>query len=171
MQIRFIVGLLLLFLVGCDDGGQSQFIIEMNQVPQGITRTDRTGTLIKNAEGNVVEEDLTDWRVSPYHVGHIRFNPLYPNPASEGFVTLSFVITASNTFLNGIIVRGYNDLGQFVLLDQVDRTGYAGAYAFNFDVAKLSASGTPSTAKGIHRLFIIDRLTNEPISYGDIMIQ
>lgn len=172
-KFSFFIGFLFLFISACDDGGQGQFLAEMNQAPTGITRTDKGGDLLKDAQGKVIEEDKTDWRTAPYYFGHIRFNPLFPNPTKDGFVTISFVITATDVFRNGIIIRGYNDNDnkRFVVLDQVDRTAFAGAYSFNFDIAKLSASGTPSSIKGIHRLFIMDRLTSEPIGYGDLLVE
>jgi len=167
----FVLLVLALFITQCDTGLQETFIREASQKPAGVTRTDKGGGLLKNASGTAIEEDKTDWRTAPFYTGYVRFNPAFPNPISSGFVTLPVIVTATDQLPNGLTLRGYNDQGRFTLLDEIAQTGLPGSYTFNFDISLLSASGSVSTIKGLHRLYIFDRLTGEMVSYGDVLVE
>jgi len=169
--VPFLLFGLSLFLTQCDTGLQEAFIREASQKPVGVTRTDKGGGLIKSTNGTPIEEDKTDWRSAPFYTGYVRFNPAFPNPISSGFVTIPVIVTATDQLPNGLTLRGYNDQGRFILLDEIGQTGLPGAYTFNFDISLLSASGSVSTIKGIHRLFIFDRLSGEMVSYGDLLVE
>lgn len=161
----------MLSLTRCDSGLQEAFLKEAAEAPAGVTRTDRGGALLKDASGKTLEEDTKDWRTAPFYVGYVRFNPAYPNPIKSGFVSVPVVVTASGQLPNGLVLRGYNDVGRFVLLDEVAQTGLPGAYTFTFDIAQLSASGSLTNLKGLHRLFVFDRLSGEMVTYGDLLIE
>lgn len=159
------------FFSQCDMGLQEAFIREASEKPAGVTRTERDGSLTKDTSGNAVEEDVNDWRTAPFYTGYVRFNPAYPNPIRSGFVTVPVVVTATGQFAGGLVIRGYNDVGRFVFLDEVSNAGLPGAYTFSFDVSLLSASGSVSTIKGLHRLFVFDRLSGEMVTYGDLLVE
>lgn len=158
-------------LVACGGADlQREFEEEAGRPPSGITRTDATGALIRDASGDPVQVDSTDWQAGPLYAGAIRFDPAYPNPVRSGVVTIPFVVPFSNSLAGGIRLRGFDDVGRFVLLDEVLDASLTGAWTFVFSPTALSAAGDLSSIRGLHRLFILDS-RGRLVSYGDLLIE
>jgi hypothetical protein len=165
----FLIGFAL-NLAACDSVEQQrQFDDEANQPANGITRTDAGGRIIVDNNGDVIEEDMDDWRTAPLHVGNIRFDPAYPNPSRGDLITLSFSVLHFNAIPGGLTLRGISNTNRFVLLDEVLDASQPGSYAFVFSPSLLSASGDITSIRGLHRLFVFDT-TSELVTYGDVLI-
>jgi len=163
LHLGVIVWLSLAFTSGCDTQDlQEEFIQAASSAPSGFTHT--------TPEGEVLEEDPDDWRTAPIFVGSIRFRPAYPNPTSGEPVTLPFSVLQFNAFPGGLVLRGYDNTGRFVLLDEEPEASQPGSYAFFFTPDRLSASGDLTAAQGLHRLFVFDA-RGELVTYGDLMVK
>jgi len=145
----------LLVGVGCDSANeQKSFLEDAQAVPSGITSTD--------ANGGVVSEDADDWRTAPVYVGRIVVDPAYPNPFSNGVVTVPFRILQFDEVVGGLFVRAFDTQGRLFSLGEVLDTSSPGLYTITINPAQLSTTG-------LHRLFIQD-VFGEIVSYGDLMI-
>ena len=138
--------------------------------PSGITRTDGGGRVVLTDNGTPVSEDLDDWRVAPLFAGTVRFDPAYPNPTFTDLVTVPFVVQQFDALPGGLALRGFDNTGRFVLLDEAFDATQPGAYAFVFSPSLLSASGDVTSIRGLHRVFVVDA-QGTLATYGDIQIQ
>ena len=166
MRFLFLTLLLTAFLISsCDTGAQEAFRTAASAIPTAFTQTNSGGSIIG-------EKDSDDWRTAPFFIGLIRFEPAYPNPSKENsrYITIDYTITATDSIYGALSLRGYNDQGAFVLLDDQINPTLPGTYSFHFDVSQLSASGaiTPLRNK-LHRIFVFSG--GEIVSYGDLMVE
>ncbi len=160
LMIALGIGIL---LSACDSQNlQETFVQEANQPPSGYTRTD--------VRGQVLDVDPDDWRTAPVFAGVIRFRPAYPNPTRGDAVTVPFTVLQFNVFTGGLFLRGYNDAGRFILLDEEPSATQPGAYAFSFFPNQLSSSGDIASIRGLHRVYVFNA-RGELVTYGDIMIE
>ncbi len=158
-------------LAGCDSQEMQQaFEDDANVPPEGITRTDGGGGLVLRDNGEPVSEDLDDWRTAPLYAGTIRFDPAYPNPTFTDLITLPFVVQQFDALPGGLAVRGFDNTGRFVLLDEAFDATQPGSYAFIFSPSLLSGSGDVTSIRGLHRIFVVDT-QGTLVTYGDIQIQ
>ena len=149
---------------GCDSNqSQLEFEDDANMPPSGIVFTDE--------DGNIVQDDPDDWRTSPAFAGIVRFDPAYPNPTFSNLITITVIVQQFNELPGGLQLRGFDDTGRLVLLDDLPQATQPGAYTFVFSPSQFSVTGDLNAATGLHRVFIFGlRGTNEAISYGDILI-
>ncbi|MEM1269750.1 MAG: hypothetical protein AAGI08_06850 [Bacteroidota bacterium] len=169
---RSVVALFLSVLwIGCDTvDRQRAFEEDADLPPTGITQTDAGGRVVENSEGNAVQLDEDDWRVSPAYVGILRFNPAYPNPSGFGLITVEVVIQQFDGVPGGIVLRGFNTAGRLVELDRNVDASQPGTYALFFNPSQLSASGDISSVRGLNRIFLFDGQSTL-LTYGDILVQ
>lgn len=159
------VVLLALGLLSCDTfNEQNQFADRAwEEPPAGFSRTDE--------DGEVLSTDEDDWRTAPLYRGAIRFDPAYPNPTrGERRVTVPFATTDFNSISGGLILRAFDNDGNFVALDEVREAGQTGFHTFSFPATLLSTSGDLTSIQGLHRLFVLDG-RGELVTYGDLMIE
>lgn len=151
-------------VTGCDTfNEQNEFAdAAWEEPPAGITRTDE--------DGEVLQRDEDDWRTAPLYQGAIDFDPAYPNPtAGRRRVTLPFLVTDFNSISGSLILRGFDNRGNFVSLDEVRDAGQTGFHTFSFPASLLSTSGDLSSIEGLHRLFVLDA-RGELVTYGDLRV-
>ncbi len=164
---RFAAALALAALLPACDAFEQQnaFRLAALAEPSGITRTD--------TEGNVLDTDPNDWRVSPLYgpAADIRVSvvsPAYPNPAQEDdLVTLRLLVEGAS------IPGGLSLVG---LVEQDGRLRYVeldpgqpgqGFVDFAFRPAQ---QFTFAQGGGLRRLVVFDG-QGEPVTYGDLLIE
>lgn len=146
---------------------QRRFEREAFRPPEGITKT--------NTQGEVQEEDPDDWRISPYYQGLVEIQPLYappyPNPVPLGSV-LNFEIGVMGIQpVSGIDVQvRYPDDTWKNLYSTIGNSMPPGITTFQIDPVTLGQFGTPTSAKGMHRIYIFD-FNQRLITYGDILVE
>ena len=139
----------------CDSANeQKSFLDDAQATPTGFTSTD--------ANGGVTADDADDWRTAPVYVGRIVVDPAYPNPFSNGFVTVPFRVLQFDEIAGGLFVRAFDTQGRLFSLGEVLDTSSPGLYTVTINPAQLSTTG-------LHRLFIQD-VFGEIVSYGDLMV-
>jgi len=148
-------GALLLSLTACDtQDQQEEFIRSADQVASGFTET--------NESGEIINEDLDDWRTAPVYIGSIRIDPAFPNPTAGEFVTIPLTVTLPGSIRGGLRVSAVDRNRRLVVLDELIEASDPGAYVFQFSALNLDP--------GLQRVFIFDGF-GELISYGDLMIE
>ncbi len=169
--MRFFIYLLFIGLfatAACDSSNeQRDFEADAYRAPSGITKT--------NIQGEVLEKDDDDWRISPYFQGLIEIQPLYsppyPNPARLG-TALHFEIGVTGIqTVNGLDVQiRYSDNTWKNLYSTLGNSLPPGLTTFQIDPVTLGQFNTPESAKGLHRIFFFD-FNQRLISYGDIQVE
>lgn len=158
IKTLWFIGLLSIGLavVGCDNQSQQDdFAEEASQAPSGFSETDEGG--------RVISVDENDWRTAPVYRGIVRVEPAYPNPVSQGFVSIPVVVSYGNSVRGGLVLRAYSSSGQLTTLAGIPEASDPGTYAFTFSPSILGRTG-------LVRLFIFDE-GSEIVSYGDLMIR
>lgn len=144
---------------------QRDFERKAFSLPDGITETDERGQIV---DGN---EDPDDWRIAPFFAGLVFIDPLPgPNP-----VTIGDRITFS---ISSPIIDGISFLEIIVLLQ--DGTNFQPKSVYGparFDLSEsiiidpvlFGRTGTAESARGLHRIILLDGRENV-ISYGDVKV-
>ncbi len=151
------------YLTACNrNDDQRDFERDAFSLPQNITETDRNN-------GEVINEDPDDWRISPFFQGLIEVTtPAFPNPAlSSDNISIDLNNPGLET-ITGLQVMAYYSNNSFQLLDSRPGQLPPGNISLNFQgsmVAQLSEN-----PQGIYRVIIMDGSENV-ISYGDIEIE
>jgi hypothetical protein len=164
------VALVSLLLYGCDSQEeQNRFEDDAARPPSGIVRTTADGRIAVDGDGVEIENDLDDWRTAPYFAGIVRFDPAYPNPSTGDLITLPVLVQQFNSLTGGLVLRGYDNLGRLVRLDDLPQATQPGSYTFVFSPAQFAVGGDLGAARGLHRVFVFD-VTGEITSYGDVLV-
>ncbi len=173
IQILFI----LLFFGGClliagcsKSNDQRDFENQaISAQPEGITRT--------NANGDVLDPDEDDWRISPFYAGLIRIEvPAYPNPVAynSSNLRIDLFLTPNIEKANEIEVYAFKLPGQnniYGPLDVIqDLSSLSSLVTINLTGELVANSSGGSQASGIYRILIYDGRSNL-ISYGDVEVQ
>ncbi|MDX2129885.1 MAG: hypothetical protein SFU91_12705 [Chloroherpetonaceae bacterium] len=147
----------LIFLInGCASPASNEITSEVS----GITRTD--------AQGRVLQQDPDDWRIQRNFNGFISLDPLYPNPTSNGIVSIGIRyslpspirldILSTSTANTPVLVGSFN-------------TPSFGTQFYTFNLQSLSATGNLAELKGkIFRLRFYDG-SGALITYGDVQFE
>lgn len=146
----------LVLQAGCDSQGQQdEFADDASAPPNGFVRTE---------DGSeIISDDLDDWRTAPVYAGKVSIRPAFPNPAAvDDFITVPFSVTAFGSVRAPLRLEVLRD-GRLVRLDEVDRAGDPGSYAFTFSAASFGRTG-------LHRVYVFDG-GGEIVSYGDVMVE
>ncbi len=147
------------------DDAQRDFENDAYRLPSGFTETD--------AQGNVINEDPDDWRVSPMFAGFVEIDrPAYPNPTTGPTISLEILITGIGS-VNGIDVYTFDENDRLKLLWFDERMPLpVGFSQILIDPVQFApgGSGTISGARGLHRVLVFDR-RNNLITYGDIKVE
>lgn len=149
--------LVLALLAGACDSQerQDEFAEDASRAPSGYTATSENGEVVSN--------DPDDWRTAPLFLGKVRVDPAYPNPVSDGFVTVSFSVLDFDAVRGGLYLRAFDVNNRFIRLDEAPEATQPGAYIFSFSPGLLGRVG-------LHRLYVFDGF-GEIVSYGDLQIQ
>ncbi len=161
----------LLFIASCDSQqAQNQFEDDAGQTPSGIVRTTDDGRIAVDGSGKEIENDLDDWRTAPNFAGVVRFDPAYPNPTAGDLVTVTVLVQQFNSLSGGLVLRGYDDTGRLIRLDELPQATQPGSFTFVFSPRQFSVAGDLGVASGLHRVFVFD-VRGEIVSYGDILVE
>ena len=156
MPVRIIAFFCLVALTSCDTADlQKDFLADARQPPSEITVTNTGGAILS------VDED--DWRTAPLFIGKVIVEPAYPNPVTNGLVTLPFRILQFDDVRGGLFARAFNGSDDLITLGESLDTASPGVYTITIIPAVLNTVG-------LHRIFLQDFL-GEIVSYGDIQIQ
>jgi hypothetical protein len=137
--------------------------------PEGITRT--------NANGETIDEDPDDWRISPFYSGLIQVEtPAYPNPVAynSSNLRIDLYLTPNIERANRIEVYAFrlpgenNIYGPLDVLE--DLSSLSSIETINLSGEHVANSSGGSQASGIYRILIYDGRSNL-ISYGDVEVQ
>jgi hypothetical protein len=160
-----------LFINCSKNDDQRQFEQQARSQPQGITQTD--------AQGNVMDADPDDWRISPMYRGLVSVGvgisdsqPPYPNPMQFN-QTLNLSIYVSNTeTLDRIEIFTFEISSQLngPIYTESDISSPQLVSPTNLNGEFISSSSGGSQASGLYRLLIYDGQQNL-ITYGDVRIQ
>ncbi len=147
------------------DDAQREFEQEAFQPPSGFTKT--------GANGEIIENDPKDWRVSPLFSGFVDvIQPAYPNPTTGQTVEFQILITGLDS-VNGLEVATIDDNNRFKVLYFDERRPLPiGSHSITFNPVLFAPgqSGTISGARGLHRVFVFDHRDNL-ITYGDVKVE
>jgi hypothetical protein len=151
-----VLALILLASAGCDtQEAQNEFLDQAAAPPRGYTATD--------ADGNVLERDEDDWRTAPTFIGDVSVSPAFPNPVTDGFVTIPFNVSQFDRIVGGLELYARDGSGRLVRLDEVLEANVPGSYIFSFSPGLIGDDG-------LQRVFISDG-QGLLVSYGDIFIR
>lgn len=159
------------FFIGCDSQeAQNRFEDDAGLPPSGIVRTDANGRIAVDDDGKEIENDLDDWRTAPNFAGVVRFDPAYPNPTVGELITLPVLVQQFNALGGGLVLRGFDDTGRLIRLDELPQATQPGSFTFVFSPGQFSVAGDIGLARGLHRIFVFS-VTGEIVSYGDILVE
>jgi len=129
-------------------------------IPEGITQTDASGT--------VISRDPDDWRVAPFFQGVIEIDPAYPNPVlSNELVRINRIVTGVES-VSGLRVFVFFESGNVRPIENDVRNPLPPG----IDVITLEPtliSEFPANPQGLYRVVITD-INENVITYGDIRI-
>jgi len=157
-------------VAGCSKSNdQRKFEDQALTTPNNYTQTD--------GQGNVIDKDEDDWRVSPMYRGLITIGtpdnqPPYPNPLSfNQQLTINIYIRSIET-LNRMEVYAFKFPSQANAPAIAFREDLSSPTLETFTLSGESISGSPggSQATGLYRILIYDGQRNL-ITYGDISIE
>lgn len=167
--------LLFLFCAGCllisacsksDD--QREFENQALSEPQGITETD--------TEGNVINDDPDDWRISPMYQGLITIgtpdnqppfpNPLYFNKDLEINIYIRSLETLNRLEIYAFELPSEANSPTIAVRDDISSPTLE---TFTLSGQLISGSSGGSQASGLYRIIIYDGQQNV-VTYGDIQI-
>lgn len=164
---RTIMWLLLAFvsLNNCSNNQEQQNFEQeaFSSVIQNFTQT--------APDGDIIEEDPDDWRISPFFSGLIRVNPAFPNPVlSSGRFTIQIQVSAIES-MNGAQILTFDEQRNLKTIALDTRAPLpAGFTEFRIDPIEFTSTGVRANAKGLHRIFIFD-LNDNLLTYGDIKVE
>lgn len=170
---RFLtVALLLMFLIfsaaGCSsqDDEQRDFEQQAFSFPEGFTETD--------GSGRVINEDPDDWRTAPFFQGLVFVDPAFPNPVQVSDqlminIEISGIDAVSGLSVVVLIESGAHPEFRPVYTDPQSPMP-TGISVINISPIQLGRFNTVESARGLHRLIILDG-RNNVISYGDVMVE
>lgn len=157
-----------LLTAGCSKSDdQREFEEQALADPQGITETD--------SNGNVMNTDPDDWRISPMYQGLITIGtpdnqPPYPNPLSfNQELTINIYIRSIET-LNRLEIHSFElpdqGLPTIAVRDEISSPTLE---TFTLSGQLISGSSGGSQASGLYRILIYDGQQNV-VTYGDIQL-
>ncbi|XWN37799.1 MAG: hypothetical protein ROO71_02500 [Balneola sp.] len=152
-----------LFLSCTSNDAQREFEAEAYQNPSGITKT--------SSQGEVLNVDPDDWRISPFFQGLIEIAPPFQNPAQLG-TAINFEVQVTGVQgVSGLNLRVRYSNGTWnSIYASSNNTLEPGLTTFQIDPIALSQDGSDNLARGLHRVFFFD-FNQRLISYGDIEVE
>lgn len=162
--VHFILTTVLFLFLSCSSNdAQEEFEREAFRSPSGYTEV--------NAQGQIINTDPDDWRISPLYQGLIHVNPPFPNPASIGSPINFEINVIGIQSVPGLDVQVRYDNGTFNnLYTSFINPLPAGVTTFQIDPIQLGQFNNAESARGLHRVFLFD-LNQRLISYGDIQVE
>ena len=155
----------LCMVLSCSDNEEQQNFEQeaFNSVVENFTET--------SPDGDIINEDPDDWRISPFFSGLIRVEPAYPNPVlSSGRITIQIQVSAIES-MNGAQILTFDEQENLKTIALDTRiplpTGFT---EFRIDPIEFTNTGVRANAKGLHRIFIFD-LNDNFLTYGDIKVE
>lgn len=152
-----------LFISGCaNNDAQTEFEREAYGLVENITETD--------FQGNIIDTDSDDWRISPLYSGLASIEPIFPNPLPYGSGrTAELILQMKGGLSSSFAELGYLDFNnRWTQLDFQDNI-----LEFSDTIFRVSAEefgSSPELARGIYRLLLFDG-NQRIITYGDILIE
>jgi len=162
--IPIILVLIFLGALGCSSSdAQREFESQAFREPSGITRT--------TPQGETLEIDPDDWRISPFFQGLIEVIPPFQNPAQLG-TAINFEVRVTGVQgVSGLDVRVRYPNGSFSNIYLSNNNPLdPGLTTFQINPIVLSQDGSDNLARGLHRVFFFD-FNGRLISYGDIDVE
>jgi len=172
--IKFFMIILLPVILaeGCESFKQVESCNFETDEISGYTKT--------NLQGEIINKDKDDWRVSPRYALNVLVNPASPNPARTTVISLSITIydLAGETLTDLDIIAKDNNGNWVSLIPGLGRpktTPGTGSWILPVDLTRLSTQGTLGSVAGLHRIYLVKfpmatDFCNDLISYGDIYI-
>ena len=121
-----------------------------------------------NFQGDVVQQDTDDWRISPLYQGLAEVRPIFPNPIQYGS-NINLEVELNGATTGTIIELGYlNESNSWFPLQIQDIISDYELVTFVVDTRQFG--GSAEQARGIHRMLLFDG-NQRLISYGDLLIQ
>ena len=156
---------LLLFLASCSNN-EEQENFENRAFSSPVENFTETGP-----DGDILDEDPDDWRISPFFAGLVQVDPAYPNPVKS---TIEFTIRikiSTIESINGIEIVALDEQRNFRTLDlNTEIPLPPGFHEFEIDPIGFTNTGVRANTPGLHRVFIFD-LNDNMLTYGDIMVE
>lgn len=130
--------------------------------PSGFTQT--------NANGQVINRDPDDWRISPFFQGLIEISSYpFPNPVRTNERIVMDLLATGIEPVSGIIAYVYYRPNSIKIIPVDDRTPLP-AGLVTFTLNPLEITEFIEQPKGLYRIILLDRNENV-ITYGDIKIE
>jgi len=164
----FLLSAFVIFSVtGCSqDDDQRDFEQEAFSFPEGFTETD--------GSGRVINEDPDDWRTAPFFQGLVFVDPAFPNPVQVSDQLMINIEISGIEAVSGLSIVVLIESGVTPELRPVYSNPQTpmptGLTVVNISPIQLGRFGTVESARGLHRLIILDG-RNNVISYGDVMVE
>ena len=158
--LYFLLLILTVFGTVCtNNDAQNKFEALAYALPSNYTETD--------FQGNTVREDSDDWRISPFYLGLVDVEPIFPNPIGYGN-NATLDVNVNGVSFSSIMEVGYlTEANNFIDLQILDVASDFEILSFTINTNQF---GTATAARGIHRLLLIDG-NQRIISYGDLLIE
>jgi|AntRauTorcE11897_2_1112592.scaffolds.fasta_scaffold02030_4 hypothetical protein len=160
-----VIAFALLLTVSCTrNDAQREFEREAYRSPDGYTVTNPNN-------GEVIDNDPDDWRISPRFQGLITINPPFPNPvAVNQSIQIEAVLLVGVQSINGIEILVRLPDGSFKsLLPGIEQL-YPSLNVFSISPLALGVDGSSEAARDLKRIYIFNE-DSQLISYGDIMVE
>jgi len=154
-----------LLLSGCSDNEAQQDFEDQafNSPVESITET--------TIEGEVVEEDPDDWRISPFFSGLISVEPAFPNPVNNNTEFTVQIQISTIESMNGLNILAFDEERNLKTMAIDTRIPLPpGLLEIDVDPIRFTNTGVRTNARGLHRIFIFD-LNDNLLTYGDIMVE
>ncbi|MEX0647164.1 MAG: hypothetical protein WEA56_11670 [Balneolaceae bacterium] len=150
------------FVAACSQNDEQRaFENKAYSTSKDYTRTNPTN-------GEVIENDPDDWRVSPFYQGLVSIKPAFPNPASTSDnITINFNNHGIETVSGLFVLAYYNSTGGYSYLDEYRGHLQVGPTIINFQGGHVVQF--PENPQGLYRVIILDGNENV-ISYGDVQV-
>ena len=143
-----------------NDDAQKKFETQAYGEPSNYTET--------TFQGDIVQIDNDDWRISPLYIGLADVRPIFPNPVQYGS-NINLDVEINGAPVGSIIELGYlNNSNNWFPLQVMDITSDFEFVSFLINTRQFGS--TAEQARGIHRMLLFDG-NQRLITYGDLLIQ
>jgi len=164
--ISICFGLFIIIFVASCSNNEDQEKFEDEAFNSPVENFTETGP-----NGNIIDEDPDDWRVSPFFAGLVEVEPAYPNPVKSTNKFIIQIDVKSIEAINGIEIVTLDEQQNFRnLAINTESPLPPGFHEFEIDPIGFTNTGVRANTPGLHRVFIFD-LNNNMLTYGDIMVE
>lgn len=145
---------------------QREFEQQAFSLPDGITEAD--------GSGEIINEDVDDWRIAPFYQGLISEIRVFPNPVTVSDqltieVNISGIDAVSGLTVALLLEDAVNS--QFrILYSSLENPLPPGLTTVVINPVRLGRFDSIESARGLHRLILFDNQDNI-ISYGDVRVE